>query len=79
MTHRQQSPLIDQTAQDEFIENMELNMAFIEKHTAELYHYSDMVFAEGLVAYYKKFELLTSKQIPYATKFWQELNSKGLK
>lgn len=76
---RHQSPLIDLTAQAEFIDGIELNMAFIEKNLEQLDYWSDLKFATSLVEYYKKFELLTEKQIPYATRFWQELNAKGCK
>lgn len=72
-------PLYDPTAQEEFLDNLELNMAFIEQHATHLDTPENIKFAESIVSYYKKFEMVTKAQLPYATAIWQELNAKGLK
>lgn len=60
-----------------FKEELDANMQALRKGL-ELLGEKDQKFATSLCDYYERWDRLSSNQIPYACKFWQEINAYGI-
>jgi hypothetical protein len=59
------------TELEEFRENLEENMLFLEEHLGHLEDAKDTIFADGLIKFFNKFERLSDKQLMWAHKFYK--------
>lgn len=66
------------TEQEEFESELAFNMATL-RNNADKLDTSKQSFAKGLCDFYDKKEYLSAKQVGWALKLWQEVNSLGTK
>jgi hypothetical protein len=58
---------------EEFREDLQENMQYLEKHLANLGDDKDIIFADDLIKFYEKFDRLSDKQLLWAHKFWVQV------